>query len=256
MPLPVLVIAWAALGLVTLLGLRLLRTALRGRKVPDFLMASFFLGGATLGYGGVLLRRTIPDASPEVLDALHQFSLAVFNVPVIAIALFTWLVFRAAAPWARRLALGLAAVIVLDHAWAYWIVPLVGPERFFSVEPGSLFYWLAALPKAVCFVWACVESAVYWRTARRRVRLGLADPLVTNRFLLWAVWSGAATGIMVLRLLSPLLFDAEDPTARVPLPLVLGQLVTGLTCAGAFWLTFSPPGFYRRFVAARAPATG
>ena len=49
----------------------------------------------------------------------------------------------------------------------------------FYVARVAPYYWLAA------------ESLSYWSAARRRVRIGLADPLVTNRFLLLGLWAVA-----------------------------------------------------------------
>ena len=37
------------------------------------------------------------------------------------------------------------------------------------------------------YLWTSVESLTWWRRMHRRVALGLADPVVANRFFLWGV---------------------------------------------------------------------
>ena len=37
-----------------------------------------------------------------------------------------------------------------------------------------------------CFLWSAIEGFVHHRNARKRMALGLADPVVTNRFFVWA----------------------------------------------------------------------
>ena len=44
----------------------------------------------------------------------------------------------------------------------------------------------------VSSLWGAAESLRYFSMMRRRAKLGLADPLVTNRFLLWGLGIGAA----------------------------------------------------------------
>ncbi len=48
--------------------------------------------------------------------------------------------------------------------------------------------------------WACYESLRYYRSMHRRQTLGLADPIVANRFLLWSIWTGAVTFLPLVAL--------------------------------------------------------
>src|SRR5690606_21650582 len=46
-------------------------------------------------------------------------------------------------------------------------------------------YWLHFALRLAGWCWVALESFAYWRAMRRRQALGLADPVVENRFLLW-----------------------------------------------------------------------
>jgi ethanolamine transporter EutH len=89
---------------------------------------------------------------------------------------------------------------------------------------------------------------------QKRVGLGLADPIVSNRFGLWSIWMGGLTlmlGIvLVLRLLG-LFFGLEPSMMSIILPQVLPLLrlllaSVALVAGTAVWLTFFPPRFYAR----------
>jgi hypothetical protein len=78
----------------------------------------------------------------------------------------------------------------------------------------------------------------------RRLRLGLADPVVTNRFLLWTLAGVCAIG-MFLTSIPPIFLDPQ----RDVLVLVLDLLAFSACGAGVsvlYFLTFFPPAAYRR----------
>lgn len=51
---------------------------------------------------------------------------------------------------------------------------------------------------AIPFVWSAAESAAAWRRARRRLRIGLEEPVVVERLLLWSLTSVCFVGICLL----------------------------------------------------------
>ena len=92
---------------------------------------------------------------------------------------------------------------------------------------------------------AGAEALLYWRKMRRRLRLGLADPVVTNRFFLWGLGAGAA-GVG-----SAVGIGAQLATGLTPLEIpwvTLSSSLHGLTAAIAMWLAFLPTDGYRRFL--------
>ena len=83
---------------------------------------------------------------------------------------------------------------------------------------------------------------------RRRMRLGLADPVVTNRFLLWGIGAGAAgVGSAVGGAVQ---WWTQLPPIELPW-VMLSSSLHGLVAAMAMWLAFVPSAPYTRLI--RAP---
>jgi hypothetical protein len=101
-----------------------------------------------------------------------------------------------------------------------------------------------------CFLWSAAESLLQHRMALRRQALGLADPVVASRFLLFAVYGLAATGILLANAAAVLL-GFNLATSLV----VLGpSAVLGLAAGAAIYLAFLPPRWYlARLGASAAP---
>jgi hypothetical protein len=99
----------------------------------------------------------------------------------------------------------------------------------------------------VAFLWTAAESFRYWSLLRKRVPLGLADPLVANRFLLWGVFaSGTAAGNLV----NVILVLGGQRVLEASWASVATTVVT-MASIGALWLAFLPPQSYVRLVRAR-----
>ena len=82
------------------------------------------------------------------------------------------------------------------------------------------------------------------------MRLGLADPVVTDRFLLWT-FAASFSFLMLTTSISPILLG------RTHLVAMAGLFVfsfAGAATAACYWLAFFPPEAYRRRVRARAVA--
>lgn len=102
--------------------------------------------------------------------------------------------------------------------------------------------WLEEGAHLAAYLWASAEAAAYYAKLRRRRQLGLADPLVVNRILLWAVYGGAFAVYQLVWM--AVVAWSEDLTALDPLLVALsvgGQV--------ALWLAFAPPLPYRRWLA-------
>jgi hypothetical protein len=96
----------------------------------------------------------------------------------------------------------------------------------------------------LCLAWTGLESLLFYRQMRRRLALGLADPVVTNRFLLWAVFGVTTTAILVVNAGYHLagVNTLNDPVCR--LVTTLGAFVA----SSAMYLAFVPPAFYVRLL--------
>ena len=98
--------------------------------------------------------------------------------------------------------------------------------------------------------WTSVESFRHFLSSRRRLRLGLSEASVCNRFLLWAMASGGWVCVSVLA--GILLALAENPLEGGIFTLCVG--VTGLVNSVCMSLCFMPPARYLEWLRRRAAA--
>jgi hypothetical protein len=105
---------------------------------------------------------------------------------------------------------------------------------------------------ALALGWGAGEAFAYWGSLRRRARLGLADPVLVNRFLMWAVSASAAALGTVIGVGASL----ATGEAMLALPAVLASSSAfGFVAALGMWLAFAPPRAYVAWIAgARARA--
>ena len=102
---------------------------------------------------------------------------------------------------------------------------------------------------------------------RRREALALADPVLTNRFLLWSIWTGAVTVLpmiaLVVRTLSIITLGNERFTEGpgiTLMPMVLQVIrivfvIVAPIAAIALSLSFFPPSAYLDRIRARSEAS-
>ena len=104
------------------------------------------------------------------------------------------------------------------------------------------------------------ESFRYWALLQRRLRIGLADPLVANRFLLWGVWAATVTLLNLSDPLARAWYCAVAGTTTELIPEVARHMIVvvvaltsalGLVAAACLFLTFFPTAGYRRWVLSR-----
>jgi hypothetical protein len=92
--------------------------------------------------------------------------------------------------------------------------------------------------------WLVLEGARYYGLMRLRRRLGLADPVVTNRFLLWTL-AGVFSIVMILTSVPPVFLDPDLNSDLLVLDL-LAFSAGGVGVSVLYLLTFFPPVAYRR----------
>ena len=84
---------------------------------------------------------------------------------------------------------------------------------------------------------------------KRRVAIGLADPLIAHRFWLWGVSTAGVVASIGVGIYAP--YALRINVLAWPLGLfALGAL--GLFSALTIWCAFFPPAFYRRLLQARS----
>jgi hypothetical protein len=231
----------------TLVGGRLLLVARQTRQSPELLIGIGIFVYSSLALPA-LLAMGLPGM-PLGLTRGFQLTQQFANfASLAAIILFTWRVFRPEAGWARLLAYSGIAVAL----FASWGSVSVGPRA-----PGATamppevrpYVSLMVVVWGVAFLWTGVESLRFHAKMRRRLSLGLADPLVCNRFLLWAIW-GISCCVLDLVNLGYNLTGLDF--SRHPAPL-LTICISCFVSSAVWYLAFFAPDGYARLVASRAP---
>jgi hypothetical protein len=227
---------------MTALGVRLVFLSRRNQAKPELWLAIAFLASGSLGASAeVVGARFVADPSAAA------WTLALGKV-ASAIGLrfydyFVWRVFRPNDRWASALfgvlALGAGVAIGGFAATGTWTSGAAGG-----------WFWLELAVRIASPVWLTFESLRFWAQMRRRVAVGLADPIVTDRFLLWAI--GACAGLVMLFCsVPPNVVSADHPLQQASLA-ILG--VAGLAATAGYWFAFFPPRWYRRWIAGAARA--
>ena len=239
-------LSWIVVGLfvtVTVLAAgRLLLLYRETRGLPELLIATLILGVGTFGVGGsFVILSTVPEGALQT--ALNFIPNIGVSVGMAALCLFTWRVYRPNSSSARAFAAAL-------------VIPLVGMVVYSFVAGTTLV--LQSRPLAIAssvihvsaMMWSAIEALLYWRAMKRRLSLGLADALVTNRFLLWGLATGMAGQGIAIGAFARLGMGLPIDAAWIS----LCYAAHGTVSAVCFWLAFSPPHRYARWIARGAEA--
>jgi hypothetical protein len=243
-------------GIVLTLGIRLALLARRTRKLPEALLCVHFLLCCSLGY--LLLGIGIPAAyQPGFLPTwaiapLIAVGHLTSSVGVWTGAAFNWLVFRREAAWAR----GLVWLCGIILAAGYVGAGLSG--GFSRGTLAGVWIWLLYGTYTAAAAWVMVEPLCHYAVMRRRRRLGLADPLVANRFLLWESGSVCRFVMLVMGATPPLLIHQIPPQTwpTVVSITLISVAVAGLGVSVSYWLVFFPTRAYVRLITQRHAAVG
>jgi len=249
------VLSTAAFTLIAaVVALRLIRLSSGKGWGAERWLGLGILGTAVLGYGIVMTGTIGGQAARQSGNSVDLFvwiSIVGFvfhNFGVMAYLRFIRLVFRPDAVWARVLSITMGTVL-----WVGWIAYVVQGDLHEGRQTGP--YWIAFAVIGTYPLWMTIESFSYYVRMRRRLALGLAEPLVTDRFRLWGLASlSAAASIWCVHL--PALMGLVPGTPASNEAVAVATLITGLFGIGTvlcYWLTFFPPDWYRqRIVGARA----
>jgi hypothetical protein len=96
------------------------------------------------------------------------------------------------------------------------------------------------------------ETGRYYRTLRKRLVLGLTEPLVVNRVLLWFAYAAWIFGVQILVALSVVI---ANQSGSYPSVIDAGMALFTVFSSIALWLSFFPPPVYERWIAGTCPST-
>ena len=220
-------------------GVRLLRMARGNDGSPAWLCGHGLCLIAIVGFPlGVLSGNGFAKVG-EVALGLAALSLFANALGVACFLGFTVQVFRPRALWAHSVAGAAIAAIAMS---ATGVVAAIGsaPSHVSSFEASfgwaATFHWVCVL----CFAWMGAEGLGEWLRSRRRVALGLSDPLVCHRLLMWGLF-GCSTTLLCLVLAA--VQHAGQPTATSTTAQV-AQALFGITSSATLLFAFFPPRAY------------
>jgi hypothetical protein len=218
------------------LGVRLLLLARRTRELPELAIAVAFLAAGVVGYGLMVICMVLHAVPEDVARPLRFVYVLGLDAGGLAVAWFVRRVFRNGTSWAGWLFAVIAAVFA-----AGFVGTTLSPPSPAGEAPKAFAFWPNTIGSVACYAWASFEAGRYYTLMRRRVRLGLADPIVTHRLLLWSVAAGTTVTTSLLFVAARFLEGGRprpDMLVATYLLLIVG--------AGANWLVFFPPSAYTR----------
>lgn len=250
------------LGLSSVVGVRLLRLGRSdGGGAVRFLGLYFLLHGALATglsvatyVGWSSAEMALPERAARALNA--GFFVA-STLGLTCLLLFTQRTFRPSSATGYRLAGGLVMLMAVS------VVALGAAEGFEVRVLNGPAYWVHFATRVACWGWVAFESFGYWRRQRRRLALGLADPVVTNRFLLWGLWALLFAVLAFADPIARLWYVSLAKTTTVWVPAVGRPIIEAtvpvacalnLAAVVLMVLTFFPTPAYRRWIAARHAA--
>ena len=226
------------------LALRMLRLARRTRQLPE-LTIGLHMVALVLGYLIEFAGMEIGSRHPSAGIWLRGTANLLYAVSIFVYLLFTWKVFAPASRWAPTLVA--ATTLALVVGWTGEV--LTTDFGFSAARFAEPWFWIAFVPRMIGMGWASFEALSHHSRLRRRIALGLADPVAANRLLLWAL---AALFEWMIYLAVAITILAGCPDGFLTGDAALWVSAFGVAGASCMWFGFFPPQRYQRWVEDRA----
>jgi hypothetical protein len=234
-------VALAAVAAVV--GIKMLSLTWRTREFPEAALGVHILI-LVLGYMVEFAGITAAEEFGVFAVLLRGVGNLCYVIAILVYLLFTWRVFR---PGSRvAAAVAWVSILALVVGWSGEVFTSdfdFGAGRF-----RAPWFWIAFIPRLICMGWATGEALLEYRRARRRTRLGLSDPLVSNRFLLWGL-AALSEFLIYVAVMSGILRGVPSDFLNGTTALVVSAL--GMSAAITILLAFMPPRAYRHWIEGR-----
>jgi len=226
------VVTYSAVGLVV--GLRLLRLARRTGEWPERLIGGGFLAGSMFGYPTLVAADRLRAVAPD--PALILFFAGSTGLVTAAVCLlaFWQRVYHPDRLAARRTVL-VGSVLLFVSLFGLVLTHSAGAKA-----AANAWYLPGLVVQGAAYALNGWSSVRYWRMLRRRLSLGLVDPIVVNRILLWSAAAWAIT-LQYLYSTSVVVMTGESSVSGFGVALVSSL---GMIAAGTMLLAFFPPRSY------------
>ncbi len=226
------VVTYSAVGLVV--GLRLLRLARRTREWPERLIGGAFLAGSMFGYPTLVAADRLRTVTPDPALILFFAGWTGLVVSAVCLLAFWQRVYHPDRLAARR-TFPVGSVFLVISLFGLVLTQSAGAQA-----AASPWYLPGLVAQGIAYALNSWSSARYWRMLRRRLSLGLVDPIVVNRILLWSAAAWAVT-LQYLYSTSVVVVTGESSVTGFGIALVSSL---GLIAAGTILLAFFPPRSY------------
>lgn len=222
-------------------GVRLLLLAQRTRELPELFMGLAFLSGGAIGYPIVVASTRFLESDPALARTLFYLGMPLLSICAALLYRFWQQVYHPRETRAALVFWGVVALLAvgLGMQWA-------------TTEPGSIanespWYHLQLYLQGGAYAINMWANGRFQQALRRRISLGLADPIVANRVFLWAVASSA----VVLQYVYTMAVIYSTPAGEHAIgnPGIISAL--GLIAGVLILLAFFPPAAYRRWISPR-----
>jgi len=213
-------LAFAAMGLVV--GARLAATA---RKQGAFGLHTVALAAICIGGLG-LMTMPLAQATSSLFGTIAAE--AGVRAGMLLLCVFIAGTFRPT-PTGIAGATAAGAFLLGALVWDLRVQSVAAPYDY--TQPSSHANQLSI---AVPFLWASIESGVLWVRGRRRLQLGLADPVVVRSYGIWSVATACFVGICALAI-----FAGVTTSLGIPLLGDVAHALRGLlyfVISGAIWM--------------------
>jgi len=219
-------------------GYRLLRLSGRTREHPELLLGLYL----ALSSQWYLLYNAPYFLGIEALPPLlGQSSEWIYILGTIPYLLFLRSAFRPESAWATALVI-VSTLFVFTGA----VVATLGGGISNSLNASYLLMYAGYI--VPCY-WMCCEGAISHAAAKKRVRIGLCDPIVSNRYLLFAGFGFC----QIVGGIVELVWAYGNSGPGTAPPLMDGLLgAAEIASVATLWLAFFPPRVYRRWIDERA----
>jgi len=218
-------------------GARLYRLSVRTREAPERLLGVTFLVWS-FSYFSWQLPAALEAASFEA--PLLTFGRVTNDIGVVTFALFMRVVFRRQERWALWFVAAAVACVVGGLAGSVWAGDSEG------IRPlGNPSWWLQTVGEVSIFAWTGVEGLIQRHKSRQRLRLGLCEPMVCNRYLLWGLTGGVWLVYEFAVIVQQIEFEATQVWST-SMDSVVGALE--LSAIALIWFVFFPPRFYQHWI--------
>ncbi|MCG8592248.1 MAG: hypothetical protein MJE66_23390 [Proteobacteria bacterium] len=227
-------------------GIRLILLGRRTRGLPETSLGLGLLLIVGLGYSCSLAGGALVAAGSDAAGRwLYAASAVLMTTGWMFTWLFTWRVFRPGSTAATAVSSAALGGFVGFCAIQLWRLSNEAYMPGYGTHWSNLGTQVLALG---CYVWAGTEAFRYASLMRRRLALGLADPVVLNRFVLWGYTMVFSFGSLIGSTVAGFLgFEARD---SVWIRLMIA--FCGITVSVCLYLAFVPPRSYIQWVRGRS----